>query len=153
MNVFFLTLQPTTMNVPSGYMQKHAVCVHLLLYSQADLVQAEASSGIFVCFILSTSACLWSTSILQSHSKTPSSFPLQNNCVGVFVRELKSILSNVTVYNDDRDSLLGIQSALLQLEAQHPAARGQQVSQRGNGRLRAQTAPLLHHQRLGHGVT
>lgn len=79
------------------------------------------------------------TSILQWQSKTVSFFPLQNKCVGVFVKELKSILSNMTVQNDERDTLTGIQTLLQKLEDQQPAAHGQQVSLWRNSRVFSQT--------------
>lgn len=79
------------------------------------------------------------TSTLQRHNKTMSFFPLQAKCVGVFVKELKSILSNVTVYNDDRDTLTGIQNLLQRMEDQQPAAAGQQVSQQRHSRVFPQT--------------
>lgn len=66
-------------------------------------------------------------------------FLLQTKCVGVFVQELKSILSNVTVYNDDRDTLTGIQNLLQRMEDQLPAAGGQQVSQQRHTRVFPQT--------------
>lgn len=73
--------------------------------------------------------------ILQRQSKNVSFFPLQKKCVGVFVKELKSILSNVTVHNDDTDVITGIQTVLQKMEDQQPTANGQQVSsQRNNSR-------------------
>lgn len=79
------------------------------------------------------------TSTLQRHNKTMSFFPLQTKCVGVFVKELKSILSNVTVYNDDRDTVTGIQNLLQRMEDEQPAAGGQQVSQQRYSRVSPQT--------------
>lgn len=53
---------------------------------------------------------------------------------------MKSIFSSVTVHNDDRGSLTGIQTMLQLLEGQQPAARGQQVSEQRNSGVFSQTA-------------
>lgn len=123
--------------------EKSGTC--LFRYSPTDLAMAKAFISIFVYvlfFIIIHSLWNWlsgNTSTLQRHNKTMSFFPLQTKCVGVFVKELKSILSNLTVYNDDRDTVTGIQNLLQRMEDQQPAAGGQQVSQQKHSRVSPQT--------------
>lgn len=106
------------MRVPSCQMRLNAVlvCLHSIIIHVWDWLPSN-------------------TSILQRHITSVSFLPLQTRCMGVFAKELNSILSNVTVRNDKKDTLANIQILLQQLEVPQPAANGQQVSQRRERRV------------------